>query len=205
MRDRVSSADMAELSPETCALPPGTDWSWRPAVLSQALPDPEHVAPASGRRLSDEMALWHDCPDKALTLRQRPQTDGAPFDLLLEVPRFGGSYLSVSFDLPASAMNGLTSAHILRLATVLRSQEGASIYARLNVTHGPNTENILRHVDLTRSDPSGRYLVEFDLAGTDLNQNRLEKIWLDLIVEQPRLESVTLAELVMSRHLRANF
>lgn len=87
----------------------------------------------------------------------------------------------------------------------MRLDGEASVYARLNVTHGPNTETILRHIDLTRPAADGRNISEFDLAGTDLNQNRLQKLWLDLMVKSPRLKALTISDFLVSRHLRANF
>lgn len=207
-RDGDQSVAPSHAALPATGIPPGADWSWRPAILSQALPDPLLVSPETGQWLGADIAIWHDCPEKALSLRQKAKPDGsaiAPFDVMLELPQFTGSYLSLSFDLPADTMGGLTRSNILRLTALLRLDGEASVYARLNVTHGPNTETILRHIDLTRPAADGRNISEFDLAGTDLNQNRLQKLWLDLIVESPQLKALTISDFLVSRHLRANF
>ena len=51
----------------------------------------------------------------------------------------------------------------------------------------------------------GQRVIEFDLAYTEINEKRLEKIWLDLILEAPRMSAVDIRELYLSRHLRAEF
>jgi len=50
-----------------------------------------------------------------------------------------------------------------------------------------------------------RQVTEFDLAYIPMNEKRLEKIWLDLIFEAPRMNAVEIRELFFSRHLRAQF
>jgi hypothetical protein len=73
------------------------------------------------------------------------------------------------------------------------------IFARLNVKHGPNTEQIVRELPLNEEE----IVVEFDLAYTKLNENRIEKIWLDLIFEGPEMNQVILRDLTFSRRKRA--
>ncbi|MEM6564948.1 MAG: DUF6478 family protein, partial [Pseudomonadota bacterium] len=44
---------------------------------------------------------------------------------------------------------------------------------------------------------------EFDLAYANVNEKRIEKAWLDLIFENPRMNQVTLRDLTFSRRPRA--
>ena len=53
------------------------------------------------------------------------------------------------------------------------------IFARLNIKHGPNTEPIVRELPLHKAD----IVVEFDLAYSNLNEERVEKAWIDLILK----------------------
>ena len=46
--------------------------------------------------------------------------------------------------------------------------------------------------------------IEFDLALTQMNEKRLDKIWLDLILEKPAMNAAMIREMIFSRHLRAN-
>ncbi len=46
-------------------------------------------------------------------------------------------------------------------------------------------------------------MVEFDLSYTNLNEKRVEKIWLDLIFEGPEMNQVTVRDITFSRLPRA--
>ena len=187
-------------------LPGGTDWRWRPSFLSTRTSPSGIAAPATGTRLGDEAAVWHDCPASALVLRQssnRSASDLAPYGLLLETMGFAGSYLSISIDLPPEALAGLTRSHIIRLDATLSVERPMSIYGRLNIGHGPNTDELLRHLgDLVPGVPEAR-VIEYDLHYVEMNEKRLEKLWLDLIFEAPQMNAVRLRDVFLSRHLRA--
>ena len=75
------------------------------------------------------------------------------------------------------------------------------IFARLNIKHGPNTEQIVRELPLHEED----IMVEFDLAYTKLNERRVERLWMDLIFEGPQMNQVILRDLTFSRRPRADF
>lgn len=74
------------------------------------------------------------------------------------------------------------------------------MFARLNVKHGPNTEQIVREIPLGGSIETW---VEFDLAYTKLNEKRVESAWIDLIFEGPQMNEVILRDLNLPRHPRA--
>ena len=73
------------------------------------------------------------------------------------------------------------------------------IFARLNVKHGPNTEQVVREMPLNAAETA----VEFDLAYTKVNEKRIEKLWIDLIFEGPEMNQITLRDLTVSRRPRA--
>ena len=138
----------AARSADVLNLPAGTDWRWRPSFLSSRITPAGIAAPVSGERLGEEAAVWHDCSARALILRQMPNrnaADLAPHGLQLETLGFTGSYLSVAINLPPDSLDGLTRSHIVRLDATLGVERPMSIYARLNIGHGPNTDELLRH------------------------------------------------------------
>lgn len=189
------------------ALPLGTDWRGRPDSLAGRVSPPGIAAPAPGTRLGQEATIWHDCDHRAVILRQvrnSGATQMSPYGLRLEVLGFSGSFLSVSIDLPSSALEGLTGNHILRVETSLFVETPLDIYARLNLTHGPNTEEVLRHLGGVNAAGMHQHVTEFDLAPLDLNETRLEKIWLDLIFDKPVMNAIEIRDLVCSRHPRLN-
>lgn len=180
------------------------DWAWRPQLWR----GPMHPVGASSVKsrssFTDEVTLFHDCTLAEIAVRQMRNTredDFAPFGLRLEVFAFEGTFLSLAIDLPAEAAEGLKRRHVLRLNTIVESEQKIEIFARLNVRHGPNTEQIVRDLPL---EP-GASSVEFDLAHTKLNEKRVEKLWLDLIFENPQLNQITLRDVTLTRRPRAEF
>lgn len=203
--DRRLAASRADL--KDIALPGGTDWRWRPEFLSAPARPSGIAAPENAARLGERVTVWHDCANHALMLRQVQNaraTDLSAFGLRVEVLGFSGSFLSLSIDLPQDALQGLTRDHIIRLETAIEIEAGQEIYCRMNIGNGPNTEELLRHLGGIRPDQVCHNVTEFDLALTQMNEKRLEKIWLDVIFEKPQMNAVTIREMILSRHLRAN-
>ncbi|NDW32188.1 DUF6478 family protein [Salipiger sp. PrR007] len=182
--------------------PADADWAWRPELWSGPMPLPGIASAPQKAQVGAEAKLFHDCPRSEITLRQirnLREADAAPYGLRLDVFRFSGSYLSLAVDLPAEARAGLSRRHLIRIQTIVEMERPLEIFARLNIRHGPNTEQILRELPLTAEEIA----VEFDLAYTRLNEKRVDGAWLDLIFEGPEMNEVILRDLTFSRRPRA--
>lgn len=182
--------------------PHDADWAWRPELWSGLLPSPGIASVESKAMLGREATMFHDCARSEITLRQIRnvrEADLAAFGVRLDVFRFDGSYLSLALDLPPEAAEGLKRRHLIRLDTILEMEKPIEIFARLNIKHGPNVEQVVRELPLHEKE----VMVEFDLAYTKLNEKRVEKLWLDLIFEGPEMNQVTLRDLTFSRRPRA--
>ncbi|AXC48586.1 hypothetical protein DRW48_01735 [Paracoccus suum] len=187
-------------------LPAGTDWRWRPPLLSTPLDPAVRIGPPNGEGLGDSAQLFHDCDLRAMILRQVPNlsaTDLALYGLRLEVLGFSGGFLALSLPLPAEALDGLDRDHIIRLETEIEIERRIEVFARLNIKNGPNTDQQQAHLGWMQADRRNRHVSEFDLAPTEINPERLESAWLDLIFEAPAMNAVVLRDLVLSRHRRA--
>jgi len=152
--------------------------------------------------LGDEITLFHDCEFSELTLRQLRnlrEQDLAPYGLRMDVFRFDGSFLSLVIDLPEDGIEGLKRIHLLRMDVIIELEKPIEVFARLNIKNGPNTEQIVREMDLEQD----QVVVEFDLAYSNLNERRVEGAWIDLIFEGPEMNQVTLRDLTFSRRPRA--
>lgn len=199
---------LSRASLDALQLPGGTDWRWRPGFMGGRVSPRGISAPQPGARLGKRATVWHDCEDPAIILEQitNPRaTDLSPYGLRLEVFSFEGSFLSLAIDLPTEAMVGLTRNHVLRVETALMAERPVNIYARLNIGHGPNVEEVIEKLHGVDAGLQSQQVIEFDLAYTEMNEKRLEKIWLDLIFEQPQMCAVEIRELFLSRHLRADY
>jgi hypothetical protein len=183
--------------------PHNADWAWRPELWRGPLPRPGLSSVQTKSTLGSEITLFHDCGLSELTLRQLRnlrEEDLAPYGLRLDVFRFEGSFLSLVVDLPDNAVKGLKRSHLIRMDAIVEMEKPLEIFARLNVKHGPNTEQIVR--ELPQQD--GAIRVEFDLAYSNLNEKLVERAWVDLIFEGPQMNQVVLRDLTFSRRPRAH-
>ncbi|WP_194097454.1 DUF6478 family protein [Marivivens aquimaris] len=183
--------------------PRGTDWSWRPNTWRAPLAERGVVSVASRTVIGDEITLFHDCRYNEMAFRQLRNTreaDLAPFGLRLEVYEFAGTFLSLAIDLPDSACDGLKTRHLIRMEPIVQCERPIEIFARLNIKHGPNVEQIVRELDLNADHVS----VEFDLGYSDLNEKRIEQAWVDLIFEGPQMNQVTIRDVTFCRYPRAD-
>ena len=182
--------------------PLGTDWAWRPDLWRGASEVPGQAAVPGRTLVCDGATLFHDCRRSELTFRQIRNTreaDIAPFGFRMDVFRFDGSFLSLVFDLPPEAAQGLRQKHVIRLDVIAEMERPLELFARLNIKHGPNVEQIVRELPLNDQE----VMVEFDLAYSRMNEKRVEKLWIDLIIEGPEMNQIILRDATVSRHPRA--
>jgi hypothetical protein len=182
----------------------GCDWAARPELWRTRMTPRGIAALPSPTRLPGGVSLFHDGHEDALGLRQDPDPlstrGGAPFGLVLEIYGFDGSFVSLVHDLPPEALAGLGRDHYIAVRLTVERERPVEIFARLNVRHGPNLEQMVRQVDL-RQSPG---LAEFDLACTGIDDRRVEGAWLDLIVESPAMTRIAFRDMVVLRALRAH-
>jgi hypothetical protein len=183
-------------------MPLHADWAWRPDLWRAPVSPPGLAAVASRTPFGTGATVFHDCAHSELTVRQirnRRAEDLAAFGFRMDVFRFDGSFLSLAVDLPEAAVRGLTLRHLIRLDAVVEVERRIEIFARLNVRHGPNTEQLVRELPLQAAE----VMVEFDLAYTRMNEKRVDRAWVDLIFEGPELNQIVLRDVTFSRRLRA--
>jgi hypothetical protein len=178
------------------------DWIGRPAPWTSLMRPRGMVDIASPTKLPGGVKLFHDATRSDLSLRQEPAPGGggARFGLVLEVYRFDGSFVSLVHDLPEEAVRGLTLGHFVSVRLRAEREHPVEVYARLNVQHGPNVEQMVRQVDFREEE--GR--AEFDLAYTQINERRIEKAWLDIILEGPEMTRIAIWDLLVMRAPRAD-
>ncbi|WP_103258952.1 DUF6478 family protein [Tabrizicola aquatica] len=204
--DRVIHAADARLSlPLLQGEPPrmalGTDWVWRPDAWHGSLPQPGLVAADRATQISDDLALYHDCPLSEIALRQvQGGADAlrAPYALAVEVFGFRGSFLSLSASFPEAAVGDLGLRHLVRLDAVIEADRPLKAYARLNIKHGDAVAQMISDL------PDGpEKWAEFDLAYGQIGAGRIERVWLDLIFNDAAQTRILLRDVVVSRRPRA--
>ncbi|MBP9951993.1 MAG: DUF6478 family protein [Cypionkella sp.] len=182
--------------------PMGTDWSWRPGLWKGPIPLPGFASVPGKFLIANGATIFHDCRRSELTVRQIRNTrdvDIAPFGCRMDVFRFDGSFLSLVVDLPEEAARGLKQKHLIRMDVIVEMEKPLEIFARLNIKHGPNVEQMVRELPLNEEE----VMVEFDLAYSKMNEKRVEKLWVDLIFEGPEMNQIILRDVTFSRRPRA--
>ncbi len=182
--------------------PLGADWVWRPPLWKGPVPVPGMSSVPARAQIAEGATVFHDCRRSELTVRQVRNTreeDLAPFGVRMDVFRFDGSFLSLVIDLPPEAVDGLRTRHLIRLDAIVEMEKPLEIFARLNVRHGPNVEQMVRELPLAEEE----VMVEFDLAYTKINEKRVEKLWVDLIFEGPEMNQIILRDVTLCRRPRA--
>ena len=197
--DQLDGALLVALTRNDPDVPQGLDLSLRvPFWQTEALPG-AWSCPGNGTYLAAGMTLFHDCPLAEIGLRQAAQATAAPFGLELDVFGFEGTYLSIAVDLPAHCATGLTTDHILQVDTQNRRDPERAILVRLNIQAGPNTVQMLR----TLSGEGETGSVEFDLAYSEIGDSPAEKLWLDILFENPAYSRAKIADMWVTRRRRA--
>ncbi|MEL7026837.1 MAG: DUF6478 family protein [Pseudomonadota bacterium] len=179
-----------------------TDWAWRPSLWSGPVRPIGAVAVSASTAIGDGLTLFHDCSRSEVMLRQmrnKKKDDLAPYGARIDVFSFDGSYLSLVLDLPTEAVDGLTRNHLVRLETRITTEKPLEFFSRLNVQHGPNTEQIVREVPEGERDR----VVEFDLAYSQVRERQLTRAWVDLIFENPSFNEIRIEDVTLTRRPRA--
>lgn len=92
-----------------------------------------------------------------------------------------------------------TKRHLIRMSSYIEAEAKTEIFARLNIKFGPNSKDLVTEIDL--ADRTAE--VEFDLAFADIQKNRMEKMWVDLIFEEPAMNRIVIRDLLFGRSPRA--
>ena len=190
LRRRAIGQDRQEGLPEIA------HWGYRPDALFQPIEPATTVAVQSPFDLTGGLKIFHDCTQSEIILRQTPRNDphaSAPFAISLEVFRFDGSFLSMALDVPLARAASVKLSDILQVSLDISMDFPIDLYARVNVIHGPNSEQMVRKMEWH----NGRLSAEFDMAYSKVNDKRIEKIWIDLIFERPSMNLLQLGDFLV--------
>lgn len=182
-------------------VPHGTSWSWRPEIFRLPLQPNVLLAVEPSSGFGNHLKVFHDCPLGDVIVHQARSTEAvtlAPFAVAVEVFDFTGSFLALIVDFPPDGVKGLVHEHVLRIETQTKTEHPLTGYVRLNIEHGPNKEQFVEDIIL-----GGENLVEFDFAHSNVNVNRIEKAWLEIIVNNPEMNMLEIKDVRISRRLRA--
>ena len=94
---------------------------------------------------------------------------------------------------------------VISVSTSLRGANAAVIESQVTepIEESVNAIDGIRSITSTSNEGRSTVRVEFDLAYTKLNEKRVDRMWLDLIFDNPGMNEVILRDLTFSRRPRA--
>ena len=173
-------------------------WSWRPELWTVTCPSRSGPVVQSGARLTSNTKVFFDGGDCTVIFKQLRNdiSQGfAPYGVALELFQFDVSFLSLTIDLPDSLCGSFAKDELIGLSGEIFAERATGFTVRLNIKHGPNTEQLIQAHDLNLSNIG----VEFDLEHLKTNVNRVEKIWFDLAFETPNFNRISLTDIAFSK------
>ena len=183
--------------PEGFHVPPKTQWGFTPSLQSGITQDGISGNILTGTALGPHVTLHHGGDGAQFSIRQ---TDDYGTGLVFEFEDFASNFFSLAFELPLEGVLALSRQDLLRFVLRTQAKEPFKAYARLNLCHGPNTEQVVRMIEIGE----GESFAEFDIFYTGFEQKRATSAWIDLIINDPAHKRVTLEEAIILRRARAS-
>ncbi|MGB0507093.1 MAG: DUF6478 family protein [Pikeienuella sp.] len=160
------------------------------------------VEPGVWRQVSSDtkfgrgLSVFHDCSSGAYTLAQRPNRSESAkhrYELFFESYEFNGSYLSMALAVPGDLRRPLTG-EVLQAVVDMRSSRPLKAFLRLNIS-GPRGRDVLY---AEAEVGSGRQSFEFDMSFAAFELSKDDNIWLDFIVDRPRMVEFSVQDMSIS-------
>ena len=183
--------------PEGFHVPPKTQWGFTPVLQNGVTQGGISGNILTGTMLGPHVTVHHDGDGAQLSIGQADDYGkGVGFD----VGDFPCDFFSLAFELPLEGVLALGHQDLLRLVLRTQANEPFQAFARLNLNHGPNTEQVVRMIDIG----AGESFAEFDVFYTEFEQKRAAGAWIDLIIKDPAHRRVALEEVIILRRARAS-
>ncbi len=143
------------------------------------------------------MSIHHDGEGANLQIsKAQDRTSGVE----ISFQDFPGSFFSLAFALPEEGVKSLGRQDLLRIAMHSEADESFNAYARLNLRHGPNIEQVVRMFEIGNGDS----FAEFDIFYTEFENQRATGVWIDLIFNDPAGKTIKIGDPVILRRVRAS-
>jgi hypothetical protein len=171
-------------------------WVHQPPCLTEPLDRPAVTQPASGIAICSTMSLYHDDTGGVYTITQRPDRSAAPvnrFEIFFESYEFLGSYLSFAFRVPDQLRRPVHGERIVLSADFATSRIMKG-FARLNIQGATGTDTLYAEAELGH----GKVYIGFDFSFASFAVRQNDAIWIDLIVDRPRMVEFSLRSIALS-------
>jgi len=183
--------------PEGFHVPPKTQWGFTPSLQSEITRGGVSGNILTGTALGPHVTLHHNGDGSQFSIEQ---TEDYGTGLIFDFAGFTSDFFSLAFEIPIEGVRDLGRQDLLRFILRTQAVEPFEAYARLNLCYGPNTEQIVRMIDIG----AGESFAEFDIFYTEYEPKRAASAWIDLIINDPAHRRVTLEQAIILRRARAS-
>ena len=151
--------------PEGFHVPPKTQWGFTPCLQNGVTQDGISGNILTGTTLGPHVTLHHGGGGSQFSIQQ---TDDYGTGLTFDFEGFTSDFFSLAFELPLEGVLALGRQDLLRFVLNTHANVPFQAYVRLNLCHGPNTEQVVRMIDIGE----GESFAEFDIFYTEFEQKR---------------------------------
>lgn len=199
--DQASAHSRFQTSdPKVPSPPPGLISARRPKAFTENDIDLGSVCPRPETFLSEDMILFHDCSEAAITIRQIPNRGPSrisEYGLQLETFAFSGTFFTIKVLLPFETP--IDENQILSFRAFVETNENISLHARLCIAKGAHTEEIIR--DIPIGDPLAT--AEFDLHFIQTRLDGSQEAWIDISFSNISWSKLTIRDMILMQSKRA--
>ncbi|SOH93999.1 hypothetical protein SAMN06273572_10324 [Monaibacterium marinum] len=178
-------------------LPEDAEILHRPSILRVLQTPSGQVSPATGTELSADVSVHHDMSPPRIVAHQMPRSQGR-HEYALDIWNVRGNFVSLALALPPEQVSRIGKDDLIRVDYTIALEQQCDVFARLNLAHGPNVEQVIRQLDLRKQND----VLEFDVHYTAFDPTRAKEIWIDLIFNTRPLNRVVIRDIVISRRPR---
>ena len=166
----------------SCLLKPASPGVWR--------------EPASNLGIGNGLTLFHDAAAGTFTVSQRPNKARSAkrrYELFFESYEFDGTYLSFAVDVPGHLQRPSGGERVVA-AIDMRASRPLKAFLRLNIKGARGSDALYADGEVG----TGRSLFDFDMAFATYEMGSEDNMWLDVIVDRPRMVEFSVEDLTIA-------
>lgn len=171
-------------------------WRCRPDCMNVPLSPSTYHEPVSGISFGDGLGIFHDDKGGVFTLTQRPSGSAkkaSRFEAYFESYEFDGTYLSLALAIPDDVRRPVQGEQIV-LSIDLGASRLMKSFARLNIQNARGKDTLYAEAELG----GGAHDFVFDLSFTTFEAQQNDTMWVDLILDRPRMVEFSIRALDLS-------
>lgn len=174
----------------------GARWTSTPEFLSTLVPPGVWREPEANLSIGAGLTVFHDFTGGAFTLSQRPNRARTPkrrYELFFESYEFEGSYLSLVVE-PPRDLKRPAMGETVAVTLDMRASRPVKAFLRLNIKGARGADTLYAEGEIGQ----GRASFEFDMSFATYEMGPEDGMWLDIIIDRPRMVEFSIEDLTLA-------